>query len=110
MSAAKAAATTNGGSLALAGDYSTHGDTTDVRLDTLTVALGETRWALRQPTRVTRSSFGLVMDTLVLTNTTGASVTGFARVPAGSGARQRNKWPRCWARLRQQRRLRERRR
>ena len=30
-----AAATNNGGSLALAGDYSAHGDTTDVRLDTL---------------------------------------------------------------------------
>ena len=82
-----AAATNNGGSLALAGDYSAHGDTTDVRLDTLTIALGDTRWALRQPTRVTRSPLGLAMDTLVLANTTGGSISGYARVPAGSPVR-----------------------
>jgi translocation and assembly module TamB len=81
------AATNNGGSLAIAGDYRAVGDTMNVQLDTLTVMLGETRWALRRPTHVVRSPLGLVMDTLVLANTTGGSITGFARVPASAPVR-----------------------
>jgi translocation and assembly module TamB len=77
------ARTTNGGSLLVAGDYRSLGDTMAVRVDTFTVAIGDATWALRQPSHVLRSPLlGLVMDTLVLTNGTGGSITGFARVPA----------------------------
>lgn len=81
------ASTSNGGTFLLAGDYVAAGDTTTIRLDTLTVALGEARWGLRQPTRVVRSPRGLVMDTLILANTTGARISGAARVPAGAPVR-----------------------
>ena len=78
------AATNNGGTLAVAGDYSALGDTTAIRLDTFTVSLGDARWALRQPTHVVRSPLGLVVDTLVLANTTGGTISGYARVPANA--------------------------
>ena len=76
------AKTTNGGSLLVAGEYRSLGDTMAVRVDTFTVATGDATWALRRPTHVVRSPLGLVMDTLVLANGTGGSITGFARVPA----------------------------
>jgi translocation and assembly module TamB len=81
------AATSNGGSVLLAGEYQAHGDTTAVRLDTLTVAQGDARWALRQPTHVVQSPRGLVMDTLVLANGSGGRITGSAQVPAGAPVR-----------------------
>ena len=78
------AATNNGGSLLVAGDYSALGDTTGIKLDTFTVSLGDARWALRRPTHVVRSPLGLVVDTLVLANTTGGTISGYARVPANA--------------------------
>jgi translocation and assembly module TamB len=81
------ASTTNGGSLLLAGDYRTLGDTTAVRVDTFTVVTGDATWALRQPMHVVRSPAAVVMDTLVLANGTGGSITGFARVPTNAPVR-----------------------
>ncbi len=78
------AATNNGGALTIAGDYRALGDTTAVKLDTFTVTIGDARWTLRQPTHVVRSPLGLVMDTLVLANGTGGTISGFARVPTSA--------------------------
>jgi translocation and assembly module TamB len=81
------AATSNGGSVAVAGDYRAVGDTIAVALDTFTVAIGDARWALRRPTHLVRSPLGLVMDTLLLANGTGGTISGFARVPATAPVR-----------------------
>jgi translocation and assembly module TamB len=81
------AATNNGGSLLIAGDYRAIGDTTGVQLDTLTVAIGVAKWTLRQPIHIVRSPLGLVMDTLILANGAGGRISGFARVPATAPVR-----------------------
>ena len=81
------AATNDGGSVIVGGDYRAVGDTTTVQLDTFTVATTAAIWALRKPTHVVRSPLGLVMDTLVFTNGTGGSITGYARVPTSAPVR-----------------------
>ncbi|HEY2026681.1 MAG TPA: translocation/assembly module TamB domain-containing protein, partial [Gemmatimonadaceae bacterium] len=81
------ALTDNGATLRAAGDMTAVGDTSAVRLDTLAIAIGDARWTLRQPSHLVRSPAGLVLDTLVLANTSGGRITGFARVPAVGASR-----------------------
>ena len=83
------ATTDNGTRLRLAGGYEANGDTTAVSLDTLSLAIGDARWSLRVPAHVVRSPAGLALDTLLLANTTGGRISGFALVPETAPARAR---------------------
>jgi translocation and assembly module TamB len=76
----------NGTSLRASGEYAAVGDSTDVRLDTLAVAIGASRWGLLMPTRVRNTPAGLLMDTLVLGNGS-ARIAGSASIPASAPVR-----------------------
>jgi translocation and assembly module TamB len=82
-----AATTDNGTSLRAAGDYRAVGDTTSVQLDTLNLAIKTARWALRRSTHLVSSPAGVLVDTLVLADATGARITGTVRVPDSAPAR-----------------------
>jgi translocation and assembly module TamB len=88
---AAGARTPNGVALRAAGDYRATGDTSAVVLDTLDVAIGASRWSLRQPTHFATSPAGVHVDTLVLADVTGggggARIAGFVRVPESGAAR-----------------------
>jgi translocation and assembly module TamB len=86
---AAGAQTSNGAVLRAAGDYRALGDTSAVLLDTLDLAIGRSRWSLRRPTHLARSSAGIFVDTLVLADATGARIAGFVRVPESGAARAR---------------------
>jgi translocation and assembly module TamB len=74
----------NGDQVRAAGDLATIGDTTTVKLDTLNVSAGTSRWTLRRPSTLVQSPAGLTLDTLFLADAGGARVSGFVRVPASS--------------------------
>ena len=83
------AITDNGTRLRVAGAYQAEGDTTAIALDTLSLAIGDARWSLRKSAHVVRSAAGLTLDTLLLANTTGGRISGFAMVPETAPARAR---------------------
>jgi translocation and assembly module TamB len=74
----------NGDRVRAAGDLALVGDTTTVKLDTLNVSAGASRWTLRRQSVLTQSPAGLALDTLLLADASGARITGFVRVPASA--------------------------
>ena len=76
----------NGTNLRAGGDYSAVGDSIDVRVDTLAVAIGESRWGLLAPMHVRSTPAGLAVDTLLL-GSGNARFAGFASLPAGAPVR-----------------------
>jgi translocation and assembly module TamB len=77
----------NGATMRAAGGYVATGDTNAILLDTLSLAVGSGRWSLRRPTHLVQSPAGLLVDTLVFADATGARIVGFARVPERGAAR-----------------------
>ncbi len=71
----------NGALLRAAGDWTARSDTTAVRLDTLNVSVGTSRWSLLRPSLLTQSRNGAVLDTLLFAEASGARVTAFMRAP-----------------------------
>jgi len=77
----------NGTSIRAGGEYSQVGDSMDVRLDTLSLAIGDSsRWGLLLPMHVTRTASALRLDTLLLASGV-ARIAGSALVPASEPAR-----------------------
>ena len=76
----------NGTALQASGEYSAVGDSTDVRLDSLDIAIGKSRWGLLLPMRVRNTPAGLTVDTLVLGAGT-ARLAGSASIPATAPVR-----------------------
>ena len=77
----------NGTAIRVAGEYSAAADTVAVRLDTLSLAIGDSsRWRLLLPTHVRSTPDSLVVDTLLLGNGS-ARIAGSAIVPAVAPAR-----------------------
>lgn len=81
------ALTNNDATLRAAGDWLSLADTMHVKLDTATLAVGDARWTLRQPTQIVSSPAGVSMDTLVLASSAGGRLTGFIRAPVQQPAR-----------------------
>jgi translocation and assembly module TamB len=79
----------NGARLRTAGDWMSSHDTTAVRLDTLSLSIGLSRWALRQPSNFLRSTTDLKLDTVVMANAVGARIVGFFDAPVGAPVRMR---------------------
>ena len=79
----------NGAQLRTAGDWMSSHDTTAVRLDTLNVSVGLSRWSLRRPSRFLQSATELTLDTLIIANTIGARITGFVDAPIAAPVRMR---------------------
>ena len=77
----------SGSTLRGTGSWQAAGDSSTIRIDTVNLALGDARWALRQPSRIVRSPAGMTMDTLVLASSSGATLAGFMRVPAAAPVR-----------------------
>ncbi|MEP6617894.1 MAG: translocation/assembly module TamB domain-containing protein [bacterium] len=75
------ARTETGTQLRSAGDWRSHGDTTEIRLDTLNLAIATSRWALRRPSLFTQSLTGTTLDTLLFADEHGARISGFAQAP-----------------------------
>ncbi|HEU4721183.1 MAG TPA: translocation/assembly module TamB domain-containing protein [Gemmatimonadaceae bacterium] len=76
----------NGTALRASGEYAAVGDSTDVRLDTLDVAIGKSRWALQLPMRVRNTPSGMTVDTVLLGNGS-ARLAGSADIPTGAPVR-----------------------
>ena len=76
----------NGTAIRAAGEYATVGDSTDVRLDTLGVTIGTTRWALLHPMFVRNTRTALTIDTLLL-GSGAARIAGSANMPTGAPVR-----------------------
>lgn len=79
----------NGAQLRTAGDWMSSRDTTAVRLDTLSLSVGLSRWSLRQPSRFLQSATEFTLDTLIIANADGARITGFADAPRAAPVRMR---------------------
>lgn len=77
----------NGAWLRAVGDWSSSRDTMMVKLDTLNLSVGNSRWALRRSSLFTRTDSGVVLDTLIFADAFGARVTGFVNVPVAAPAR-----------------------
>jgi translocation and assembly module TamB len=75
------AMTSDGDRLRGAGQYTQVGDTTRVQLDTMSLAIGASRWTLRRPAHLVTSPVSVVLDTLVLADANGARIDGYVRVP-----------------------------
>jgi translocation and assembly module TamB len=74
-------------SIRASGDYSQTGDSIDVRLDTLTLAIGDSsRWGLLLPMHLTQTPRALSLDTLLLASGV-ARLAGSAFVPATAPVR-----------------------
>jgi len=76
----------NGTSLRASGEYAAVADSTDVRLDSLDIAIGASRWGLLQPMRVRNTPAELTVDTLLLGAGT-ARLAGSANIPANGVVR-----------------------
>jgi len=76
----------NGTALRASGEYAIVADSTDVRLDTLDVDIGASRWGLLLPMRVRTTPAGLTVDTLLLGAGT-ARIAGSANIPATAPVR-----------------------
>jgi len=79
----------SGGKLRTAGDLRSSGDSTSVRLETLDVDIGASRWALRRPSNFLMSNAAVRLDTLVLASNTGALLSGFIDAPTTAPVRLR---------------------
>jgi translocation and assembly module TamB len=76
-----------GASLLTAGNWFALGDTAQITLDTMHVALSDARWTLRQSSRIVRSPAGVTMDTLVLASENGGRLSGFVDAPNAAPVR-----------------------
>ncbi|PYP77457.1 MAG: hypothetical protein DMD35_15085 [Gemmatimonadetes bacterium] len=76
----------NGTSLRASGEYAAVADSTDVRLDTLDIAIGASRWGLLLPMRVRNTPAGLTVDTLLL-GAGNARIAGSADIPSNAPVR-----------------------
>jgi hypothetical protein len=76
-----------GASVLAAGDWFALGDTARITLDTMNLAIGEARWALRQSSHIVRSPAGVTMDTLVLASANGGRLAGFVDAPSAAPVR-----------------------
>ena len=76
----------NGTSLRASGEYAVVADSTDVRLDTLDIAIGKSRWGLLLPMRVRSTPTSLTVDTLLL-GAGSARLAGSANIPANAPVR-----------------------
>jgi translocation and assembly module TamB len=76
----------NGTALRASGEYAIVADSTDVRLDTLDIAIGTSRWALLAPMRVRTTPAGLTVDTLLL-GAGRARLAGSASIPVNAPVR-----------------------
>ncbi len=79
----------SGSELRTAGDVRSSHDSTSVRLDTLDVTIGASRWALLRPSNYLRSDAEMHLDTLLLGNGQGALLSGFIDAPATKAVRVR---------------------
>ena len=68
------------------GDWHGQADTTMLRLDTLDLAIGASRWSLRRPSVFTQSAAGATLDTLLFADATGARIAGFVQAPMDAQA------------------------
>ena len=84
---AAGAATSGAGRLRTAGEWDIAGDTSTVRMDTLSLAVGSSRWALQRPSVYRETPSGIRIDTLLLADTSGGRIAGYVNVPVGSAAR-----------------------
>jgi translocation and assembly module TamB len=76
----------NGTAVRASGEYAAVADSTDVRLDTLDIAIGPSRWALLLPMRVRTTPDGLTVDTLLL-GAGAARLAGSATIPTNAPVR-----------------------
>jgi translocation and assembly module TamB len=76
----------NGTALHASGEYAVVADSTDVRLDSLEVAVGPSRWSLLLPMRVRTTPAGLSVDTLLL-GAGAARLAGSADIPTNGPVR-----------------------
>ena len=76
----------NGTSLRASGEYAVVADSTDVRLDTLDIAIGTSRWGLLLPMRVRSTPTSLTVDTLLL-GAGSARLAGSANIPSNAPVR-----------------------
>ena len=74
----------SGAHLRAAGAWSGTKDTTTLRVDTLDLAVGASRWTLRRPSVFTRSSAGVMLDTLLFDNGAGGRLAGFIQAPVAA--------------------------
>ncbi|MDB4917086.1 MAG: hypothetical protein JWM95_4730, partial [Gemmatimonadetes bacterium] len=79
----------NGATVRAGGDWRASKDTTVVRLDTMNLAVGTSRWALRRPSLFTKSLSGVTLDTLLFADAVGARIMGFIDAPTSSPVRAR---------------------
>ena len=77
----------NGAQLRAAGDWRGVKDTIVVRLDTLNLATGNSRWSLLRPSLFTKAGPGVWLDTLLFADAGGARLTGFVQAPMDAPAR-----------------------
>ena len=77
----------NGARFAAGGNARLAGDTADVALDSLTVALGANVWRLERPSALRRSPFELAVDTMVLRGSAGGRVALGGVLPATAPVR-----------------------
>ncbi|HKP15724.1 MAG TPA: translocation/assembly module TamB domain-containing protein [Gemmatimonadaceae bacterium] len=76
----------NGTALRASGEYAAVADSTDVRLDTLDITIGKSKWALLLPMRVRNTPTTLTVDTLLLGAGT-ARLAASANIPANAPVR-----------------------
>ena len=76
----------NGTAIRATGEYATVGDSTDVRLDSLGLTIGATRWGLLHPMFVRNTRTALTIDTLLL-GSGAARIAGSANMPTGAPVR-----------------------
>ena len=74
----------SGAQLRAAGAWSGTKDTTTLHVDTLDLAVGASRWTLRRPSVFTRSSAGVMLDTLLFDNGAGGRLAGFIQAPVAA--------------------------
>ena len=79
----------SGSDLRTAGDVRFMHDTSAVRVDTLNVGIGASRWVLQRPVNVLSSAVDLTVDTLLLGNGHGALLSGFVNAPLTAPVRGR---------------------
>jgi translocation and assembly module TamB len=80
---------TGGSDFRTTGDVRTLHDTTVVRVDTLNVGIGQSRWALQRSVSLLHSDADLTLDTLLLGNGHGALLSGFVDAPLNTPVRGR---------------------
>jgi translocation and assembly module TamB len=76
----------NGTALRASGEYAVVADSTDVRLDTLDIAIGTSHWGLLLPMRVRTTPAGLTVDTVLL-GAGAARLAGSANIPTNAPVR-----------------------